>query len=184
MRLFDLNVWLHITVIQALMPLLLQSSDSMIVNHTSSASLITIPWSGAYSASKAAMAMLSDTLRLELQPFNIKVVDLKTALVKTKILQNFRASQESKLPETSIYWPAKEAVERNLRQEDFEPGITAEAFAEGVVQDLTRKHPPANIWRGKQALLARISTLLPHGLFDGKIKSMTGLDVVERALLQ
>jgi 1-acylglycerone phosphate reductase len=80
-KLFDLNVWSQIAVIQAFMPLLLRSSNAMIVNHTSSAAVTTVPFGGAYGGSKAAFSMMTDVLRLELQAFNVKVVDLRTGMV-------------------------------------------------------------------------------------------------------
>jgi 1-acylglycerone phosphate reductase len=78
-NMFDLNVWSYVTMTQAFLPLLRNyKTGALIVNHTSAGSMITLPFNGAYSASKAASAMLSEALRLELQPFGIKVVDLKT----------------------------------------------------------------------------------------------------------
>ena len=82
-NLFDLNVWSHIAVTQAFLPLLLRSSHGMIVNQTSVGAVVTIPFQAVSNSSKAALAMLSDSLRLELQPFGIAVVDLRTGVVKT-----------------------------------------------------------------------------------------------------
>ena len=38
--------------------------------------------------SEAATAMMTDTLRLELAPFGIKVIALKTGTVKSKLYEN------------------------------------------------------------------------------------------------
>jgi 1-acylglycerone phosphate reductase len=43
-----------------------------------------VPLQGIYNASKAAAASLTKTLRLELEPFGIKVVDMKTGAVKSE----------------------------------------------------------------------------------------------------
>jgi 1-acylglycerone phosphate reductase len=58
--------------------------------------------------------------------------------------------------------------------------MPAEQWAGQVVQDLLKKTPPATIWRGAQARLGRIGTFFPHGMLDGTIKKMTGLNVVEQ----
>jgi NADP-dependent 3-hydroxy acid dehydrogenase YdfG len=42
--LFDINVWAHIQVTQAFLPLLMKSESGMIVNHTSSASVLHVPF--------------------------------------------------------------------------------------------------------------------------------------------
>ncbi|MCJ1377966.1 hypothetical protein MMC17_001062 [Xylographa soralifera] len=180
---FDLNVWSHIAMTQAFLPLLLKSSKGMIVNHTSVAAVITLPFQAVYSASKAALAMLSNSLRLELRSFGIAVVDLRTGGVRTNLIGNLQESKRASLPKGSIYEPAKEAVEKGLRQERFENmGMPAREWAKLVVQDLLRKNPPSVIWRGESAWLAWLTTILPFGMFDGMAKKLTGLDVVERII--
>jgi 1-acylglycerone phosphate reductase len=60
----------------------------MIVNNTSISSIVPNPMGGIYNMSKAATAMMTDTLRLELAPFGIKVIALKTGTVKSKFYEN------------------------------------------------------------------------------------------------
>ncbi|KAL8639008.1 MAG: hypothetical protein Q9226_008933 [Calogaya cf. arnoldii] len=182
-KLFDINVWSHISVTQAFLPLLLRSSHGMIVNQTSVGAVITVPFQATYNASKAALAMLSDSLRLELAPFGIVVVDLRTGLVKTNIIKNMNQSKQPSLPQGSIYEPAREIVEKALRSEGFDnQGMLAEKWAKLVVQDLLKQKPPPVIWRGESAWLTRIASILPFGMFDGMVKKMTGLDMVEQAV--
>ena len=180
---FDLNVWSHIATTQAFLPLLLNSSKGMVVNQTSVAAVTTVPFQGVYNASKAALAMLSDSLRLELQPFGITVVDLRTGLIRTNLIKNQNDSKKPSLPEGSIYEPAREAVEKALRQDAFvDSGMPAQQWANLVVQDLLRKNPPSVIWRGESAWLTRLAAVLPFGMFDGMVKRLIGLDIVERAV--
>ena len=60
--------------------------------------------------------------------------------------------------------------------------MPAEKWAKVVVQDLLKQKPPLVIWKGESALLTWFATLLPLGTFDGMVKKLTGLDVVERAV--
>ncbi|KAL9043793.1 MAG: hypothetical protein Q9214_003030 [Letrouitia sp. 1 TL-2023] len=186
-KLFDLNVWAHVAVTQAFLPLLLKSDAThgggMIVNNTSVAAVTTLPFQAAYNSSKAAMAAISDALRLELEPFSIRVVDLRTGAVESNIIQTTRASTPVSLPQGSIYEPAREVVEKTLRLETFDgQGLEANRWAKQVVQDLLKKNPPPVIWRGESALLTRIAAVSPFGLFDGMIKRMVGLDVVGKII--
>lgn len=144
-KLFDLNVWSHVYVTQAFLPLLMKSSNGMIVNQTSIAAVTAVPWQGVYSASKAALAMLSDTLRLELEPFGVNVIDLRTGMVNTNFIKNMVESVKPSLPEGSIYEPAKEVVEKDLRLGVHGGSMSAEQWAESVVHDLLKKKPPAVI---------------------------------------
>ncbi|KAK3303537.1 short-chain dehydrogenase [Chaetomium strumarium] len=211
--LFDTNVWGQLTVTQAFLPLLLRSSSQnnnknknnsnnnnfqpMIVNHTSVGSVTTLPFHGVYNASKAALAMLSSTLRMELAPFGLRVVDLKSAGVRTNIIGNSNvhdpARADRRLPAGSIYAPAREAVERAMAQEGFRgKGMAPERWAEEVVGLLLLSSgkgrrgpsPPKVIWKGEGAMLARVAAAVPWcgGLFEGTVKKVTGLDVVEAIL--
>ena len=182
-KIFDLNVWSYIAMTQAFMPLLLESKG-MIVNQTSVAGCTTVPFQAVYNASKAAIVMFSDTLRLELEPFGIAVVDLRTALVKSNLIPNMREEKKPTLPTGSIYEPARETVEKSLRQEQFsEGGMEAEKWAKLTVKDLlVNGKPKPVIWRGESAWLTWFGTMLPFGSFDGIIKKMTGIDAVASAV--
>jgi len=186
---FDLNVWSQLAVIQAFLPLLLQQQQfaasrtgprPLVVNHTSVGSVGAIPFQGVYNASKAALAMISDTLRFELAPFGLGVVELKTAGVRTNIIANSNANAAGeRLPDGSLYAPARDVVERALAQEGLvHIGISAEQWATEVSALLLRSHPPAVIWKGEKASLARLASILPRGWMDGFIMKMTKLDVV------
>lgn len=181
-KLFDLNVWSYLAVTQAFLPLLLKSKG-LIVNHTSVASLCTVPFQSAYNASKAAMATFSDSQRLELKPFGIKVVDLKTGIVKSNFQKNQRNQARVSLPVGSIYERVKDVVEKTNRGEIFEDsGMPSQEWANLVVNDLLKRQPPSNIWRGTQAWLVRVGSVLPFGFLDGTVKKLTGLDVIEQML--
>lgn len=180
--LFDINVWGHIAMTQAFLPLLVKSKG-MIVNQTSVGSVAAMPFASVYAASKAAMAMFSKTMRLELQMFNITVVELKTGVVQSNLIQNQKESKEILLPEDSIYAPAKELLEKTMRQDEFVgTGMISQEWAKLVVQDLLKNNPPPVIWRGEHATLARIGSILPFGMLDGTIKKITGLDKIEEML--
>lgn len=179
-ELFDLNVWSVISVTRAFLPLLLESTHGgTVVNNTSLSSVIpaNLPFSGAYNASKAALASLTDSLRLELEPFGIKVVNLVTGSVQSTFHHN--AAVHS-LPPDSIYNVAKETVEKAMAGSDTDNKGDREQYAKGVVKDISRAKPSHWVWRGNFTALMRIASLLPIGWMDSSLKSMTGLDVVKQ----
>jgi 1-acylglycerone phosphate reductase len=177
-KLFDLNVWSYIAVTQAFLPLILQSRG-IVVNQTSVAGSCTVPFQATYNASKAAIAIYSDSLRLELAPFGVRVIDLKTGAVRS----NINDGPTNKLPKDSIYAPAREAVEKSMSFEDIaKTAMDRGVWATATVADILRKNPPPNIWRGTSAWLVWFGTKLPFGWLDGTVKKMVGLDVVEEKL--
>ncbi|KAK1996095.1 short chain dehydrogenase [Colletotrichum falcatum] len=199
--LFDQNVWSHVAVTQAFLPLLLRSAESttppsaawlsiiggdglsgpLIVNHTSVGSVSALPFQGVYNASKAALAMLSQTMRMELAPFGVAVVDLKTAGVKSNMIANNNVNTKAeRLPEGSIYAPARDVVEKAMSQEALTAvGISADQWAAEVVPLLLARSPPAVIWKGESATVSRLANAIPCNMFEEYIKRLTKLDVVE-----
>lgn len=181
-NLFDLNVWAPIAVTQAFLPMLLKSRG-MVVNNTSVSSTLGLPFQGTYCASKAAIAMFSDVLRLEMQPFGVTVIDLKTAAVRSNFFENHKKQVGSSLPEDSIYAPAKAAAERSMSGDMMRSmGMQSPVWADQVVKDLLKKKPSPKVWRGAQAMLSWLGTWLPFGMMDGTIKEMVGFDVIEKEL--
>ena len=185
-KLFDINTLSYLRVTQLFLPLLRNAKDSaLLVNNTSCASAMPVPLLGPYSATKAALASMSEVLRQELLPFNIKVVDLKTGTVKSNFFANATSSGSAEggsihLPPDSLYAPGREQVEKFMLTDIDVPHVPADQWAEAVVKDLSKRKPPLHVWRGGNAFQVWLATLLPVGMTDGMLKKMTGLDIVER----
>lgn len=71
-RQLDVNVTSQVGVVQAVLPLL-RRSRGRIVFMSSVSGLVTLPGTGAYSASKYALESVADALRMELRPWGIHV---------------------------------------------------------------------------------------------------------------
>lgn len=64
------------------------AKGDVIVHISSACSLFALPFRGLYCASKTALSMYSDCLRMELKPLGIKVVDICPGDVKTNFTKN------------------------------------------------------------------------------------------------
>ena len=127
--------------------------------------------------------MLTDTFRLEIEAFNIKVIELKTGLVRTNFSNNVNSDQKPGLRKGSIYEPARNRMDEILRSEAFNgQGMDVHTYAKLVAGDILKKHPPLQIYRGDSAWYARIIPMLPFGMLNGTLKKVLGLDVVEQML--
>lgn len=71
---YEVNVFGLLAVTQAFFPLL-KEANGMVVNQSSIAGLRSgcQPFIGAYSSSKAAVTAMSNTMRVEFEPFGVKV---------------------------------------------------------------------------------------------------------------
>lgn len=185
-EIFDLNFWAPLAVTQAFMPLLLASRSkdgAMVANHTSGTVTIHFPFQSIYSASKAALATLTDTMRLELQPFGIRVVEIRTAHVTSNFIESHHNApgRSHDVPKGSIFEPAKETARSILLQERFVgKGCTASQWAGEVVADLLGNAVPPVIYRGEEARGLRLMEYLPKFIVDGIVKQRSGFDLIEK----
>jgi short-subunit dehydrogenase len=80
---FNTNVLGQIYFIEQLLPDFIKERSGCIVGISSLGDGKGFPKSGFYSASKAALTILLESLRIELKKFNVKVVTVKPGFVKT-----------------------------------------------------------------------------------------------------
>jgi len=80
---FNVNVFGIINFIEQLLPDFIGRKEGMIVGVSSLAESRGFPKSGFYNASKSAASLMLECLRIELKPFNVKVLTVKPGFVKT-----------------------------------------------------------------------------------------------------
>lgn len=176
--LFDTNVYSILRVTQSFLSLLRKSQNRpLIANNTSVCAVVPLPFNGVYNASKAAASMLTENLRIELSPLDIRVVELRTGAVSSNIVANrsLELNSSKGLPKTSPYWIIHQHFERLSEGIAREARITANQWAQSVVKELSKNNVPLRIWKGGSVNLAWFSTLLPVGCLDDTLKKNTGL---------
>ena len=82
-HLFEVNFWGALRVTQALLPFVRKSEDPRIIMVGSPSQYLAIPLGAQYPISKAAMAKMTEALRIELKPFGIQVTSLEPNGVAT-----------------------------------------------------------------------------------------------------
>jgi NAD(P)-dependent dehydrogenase (short-subunit alcohol dehydrogenase family) len=88
-RLFDINVFGMINVIQTHLPMLHDSRQApRIINFASGAVRVPLPCSAIYNMSKYAVEGMTNTLRYELAPFGIQVTSIEPGAVATGMTAN------------------------------------------------------------------------------------------------
>jgi NAD(P)-dependent dehydrogenase (short-subunit alcohol dehydrogenase family) len=71
-RNFDINFFGPIRMIKAVLPQMRSQSSGLIINITSIAGYMGLPYRGIYSSSKAALEILTEALRIEIKDFKLK----------------------------------------------------------------------------------------------------------------
>ncbi|PVH71653.1 NAD(P)-binding protein [Cadophora sp. DSE1049] len=179
-RVFATNVYPMVSVTRNFFPLLQKSINSpMIVNETSVLAALPSPFEGAYNASKAAASMLTQNLRLGLECFGIKVVELRTAAVKSNISAWDKSDPGRDLPADSVYSPGRERVMRFSRDGDVADANKAgDAWAAQVLDQLEKPKTPTQIWKGGGATSAWLLTWFPLNVVHNLFRKANGLDEV------
>jgi len=93
-RVMAINFDGTVSMVKAFLPLLLQRPEAALVNVSSMGALVPVPGQGAYGASKAAVALLTQTLFAELQDTPVAVTLVYPGAVGTNIAANSGVSLE------------------------------------------------------------------------------------------
>lgn len=168
-----------IAVTQAAVPSMIRRRSGVVVNIGSVAAIACMPFGAPYSASKSAVHALSDTLRLELAGFGIKVVVVAPGAIKSSIADNTSknlakpsssTSEDSGdlgyLPADSLYKHVEDLVK--FRAEFSQQGepTPSETFAKTVRRWVGASNPGAYLFTGKKSLMVWISYYLPTSVKD------------------
>ncbi|KAK0505005.1 NAD(P)-binding protein [Armillaria luteobubalina] len=167
---FETNLFAVMRMVQAFASLLIQAKG-MIVNIGSIVAIVPYTFGSSYNASKAALHSYSDTLRIELSPFNVKVVVVVTGGVLSRLTLN-----KQDLPQNSIYLPI--SSEFRYRQGNSQrTGMPNDVYARKVVKELITPHPSKWLWKGTMASRVWfLSTFFPRGIWDFLLSKRFGIN--------
>ncbi len=130
--LFETNVLGVVGVITAAIPTLRANRPSVICNVSSSSILASVPFYSAYRATKAAISALGDSLRVELAPSGIRVVEILPGPVDTDMFQLSTGDQAA-----TRFDGYREMADQaaTLRREAADPLVASPADAAGLIVD-------------------------------------------------
>jgi 1-acylglycerone phosphate reductase len=152
---FATNLFGVMRMCQSFAPLLIAAKGT-IIQIGSIAAIMPYVFGSVYNASKAALHQYSNTLRVELKPFGVKVITVVTGGVKSNI-----ANTERQLPEGSLYVPINSEYQRRLKHSQ-EVGVANEAYARYVVPRVVGGTGRRQVWAGYGAwLIWFASTFFP-----------------------
>ncbi|MDD4356106.1 MAG: SDR family oxidoreductase, partial [Smithellaceae bacterium] len=136
---FETNVIGLVALTKAVAPQMIERKSGLIVNIASVSGICATPFAGAYCATKAAVNLLSVSMRIELAPFGISVVTVQPGAIKSKFGE--KASSSIKLREDSSYAPVAGYVKERAISSQKNP-TTAEEFSLKLVDSLFLKTIP------------------------------------------
>lgn len=141
-RQFEVNLFSHLAVIQAVLPGMRARRAGHILNIASMGGVITFPNVGAYHGSKFAMLGFTDTLAQEVAPLGIRVTSVMPGLFDTDWGGRSLETTESRIDDYA--WIAEAGA----------PEMTGHpaALADAVMQVIESENPPLRFLVGPVAI--------------------------------
>jgi len=113
---FETNLFGQFELINAVLPNMRHNGAGRVINNSSVLGFAAMPFRGAYNSTKFAMEGLSDTLRVEMQGSNIKIILIEPGPIGTKI-------RENSIPHFERWINWKEAAERQVYESQLIPRL-------------------------------------------------------------
>lgn len=133
----ETNFFAVVRLVQVFSPLLMNAKGTIVMVGSLAAEMPFV-FGSVYNASKAALLSYSDALRVELAPFDVKVITLITGGVRSLLT----TKTDRILPATSLYKPIEEHFNRR-KLYSAHVGMDPDVYAESVVKQIL---PGAGPW--------------------------------------
>lgn len=166
--LFETNVFGVMRMVTAVLPAMRAQQGGTLVNVGSLSGCVGVPFHGVYAASKHALAGYTEALRLEVEPWGVRVCLVEPQAHNTPIKMARPAVT------LNAYDAQRQGVEAVIRSQ-IEHGQGAEQVA-SVISAAVRANAPRPRYRvGRKAAWAAWARLLPWTVFEALIRREFGL---------
>lgn len=160
-NMFNVNFFGAVSVTQEVLPFMREHGGGKIINTSSVASVIPIPFQSFYSATKSSLDIYAKALRLEVKPFNIEICNVLVGDTKSNFTSSRKKSQRD---EGSVY---EETVKRSVEkmENDEKNGKDPVSVAKTMFKlSLKKKLPPTKTVGVKYKLIVFLNKILPQKL--------------------
>ena len=174
-RQFEVNVFGLARLVQLVTPHMRAQGSGRIINISSIGGKFYEPFGAWYHATKFAVEGFSDSLRMELRPFGIKVVLIEPGPVSTEWNEIARDSLLERSGSGAYATYARQAHGIMERFDEPSRAATPEEVADKIVKAATVKRPAARYPVGRGARTITTSRdLLPDRVFDEVVSRTYG----------
>lgn len=172
-RQFEINTLGPVHVVQAFLPMI-RTGHGRIINISAPTARVPIPFMAPIGASKAALASLSDSLRLELAAWDIPVVVIEPGGTDTAIFGKAEAATQNALAaadpaKVAAYSDQLAAVAKAGAKQKLGP---TEPVAKAIVAAVQARKPNRHYTAGSGVAIFGVLAHLPAGLRERLIKSV------------
>lgn len=163
-RNFETNFFGPIRVIKAVIPQMRLQHSGLIINITSIAGYMGLPYRGIYSASKGALELLTEAFRMELKDFNIKMTNVAPGDFATNIAAGrYHAPILENSPYKKTYGETLKLMDSHVNE-----GKDPQLMAEAIYKIINSPHPKIHYKVGEfmQKFSIVLKRLLPDNMYE------------------
>jgi NAD(P)-dependent dehydrogenase (short-subunit alcohol dehydrogenase family) len=167
---FDTNFFGVVRMVKAVLPSMREKRAGKIINMSSLAGMVPVPFWGFYNASKFAVEGYTETLRLELEPFGIRVAMVEPGAIRTPFYGQAPAVA------LAAYSPWRERALKTMK--GFEQNAPGPELVASTVARLVRQKNPrlrSRVTR-EASLFSFLRWLLPARAFELGLRAGFNLD--------
>lgn len=158
---FDVNVFGIINMIKAVIPEMRKNKAGKIINIGSISGKFVQPINGAYCASKFAVEALSDTLRLELNNYNIQSTVIEPGPIKTNFFKTLDDNSSKLMANPNSYYSSfyESDIKYRKKQKQTDSKKTAK-----IIGDIILKKRLNSRYKVSVPFLFKIAVCFPDSL--------------------
>jgi short-subunit dehydrogenase len=175
-RLFETNVFGLMAVTRAFVPGMRERGSGRVINVSSIGGRVTMPFFGAYSATKYAVESMSDALRIELRAFGIDVVLVEPGVIRTNFADRSMEVLGAYADAASPYAPVFHYADQMRAQSDA-TAVGPETIARTIARAIRARRPAARYMAPYKArALYWLLRRLPTRWVDALMRRIAHLD--------
>ncbi|MDH3322859.1 MAG: SDR family oxidoreductase [Flavobacteriaceae bacterium] len=172
-KVFETNFFGALTMIKAVLPQMRKQNSGLIINITSIAGYMGLPFRGIYCATKGALETVTETIRMEVKQFGIRVSNVAPGDFATNIAAG---RYHTPVFEDSAY---KEIYQKNLDLMDahVDSGSDPKEMAEQIYKIIQNPQPRIHYKVGDfmQKFSIVLKRILPDKVYEKLIMNHYGM---------
>ncbi|RYH74758.1 SDR family oxidoreductase [Flavobacteriaceae bacterium 144Ye] len=161
---FETNFFGPINVIKAVLPQMRKQKSGLIINITSIAGYMGLPYRGVYSASKGALELITEAFRMEIKDFNVEMTNIAPGDFATNIAAGrYHAPVQEQSPYKTPYGNTLKLMDAHV-----DSGKDPLLMAKAVYKVINTKGPKAHYKVGEfmQKFSIVLKRILPDKVYE------------------
>lgn len=167
--LFDTNFYGMIRMVKQALPIMREQGEGKIINISSIAGILAVPYQGMYSASKYAVEGYSEALRHEVKAFGIRVSIVQPGDINTTI-------DDVESNKTIPAYAAPRARAKIIHEDSMKNAPSPEIVANVVARIVKSRRPKLRYAVGKESFVPIAKRFVPTGLGEMWVRRWFKLD--------